>query len=140
MSKKTEPEKKEEETMSIKSALIGVVVFLLIFFGIIIIGVVKCSGPSNSPPPKPKTREDVVHACFSAWSGSHINFARIVKEALNNPSSFEHVDTKYIDNGDTLNLIMTYRGSNTFGAIITSRIRAESNTLTCKVEKIVPLN
>ena len=63
-------------------------------------------------------RKKEIESQFSAWDGSHIEFTKLLKDQMNNPSSFEHVQTRYIDNGETLQIITTYRGTNAFGGVV----------------------
>ena len=49
---------------------------------------------------------------FSAWDGSHITFSRAIKDNLNDPSSFEHVETRYEDKGTYILVSMKYRAKN----------------------------
>ena len=66
---------------------------------------------------------------FSGWNGSNPQFVDAVKSTMNDPSSFEHVETRFKDNNDgTLKLFMKFRGKNAFGAIIT-------NTKGCTFDK-----
>jgi hypothetical protein len=74
-----------------------------------------------------KDRDKVIKKAFNEWDGSHINLVKLVKDNMNDPGSFEHVETKYWDNGDYLVLEMKYRGKNAFGGIVTQSIRAKSD-------------
>lgn len=56
---------------------------------------------------------------FSGWNGSNPQFVDYIKDRMNDPSSFEHVETRYNDDGSNLKLYMKYRGKNGFGAILT---------------------
>lgn len=64
---------------------------------------------------------------FSAWDGSHRGLERYVKQTMKNPDSYKHVETRYIDNGDHLVLITTFRGTNSFNAVITTRVQAKAD-------------
>lgn len=64
---------------------------------------------------------------FSAWDGSHIYLVKLVKENLNDPSSFKHVKTVYWDKGNYLIVKMTYRAKNAFGALILQNVTAKSD-------------
>ncbi len=80
-----------------------------------------------------KAHDDWVESQFSAWDGSHNEFVRLVKENMNDPKSFEHVETKYLvlstqeqidevgkgEIGD-LYIYMKFRGTNAFGGKILS--------------------
>lgn len=65
--------------------------------------------------------------CLSAWDGSHAQMARDVKAMLKNPASFEHLETRYIDRGNEIDLIMKFTGTNSFGAVTTSTATATIN-------------
>ncbi|MGE4273300.1 MAG: cell envelope integrity protein TolA [Desulfitobacterium sp.] len=67
---------------------------------------------------------------FSAWDGSHIYLVDLLKENLNDPKSFEHVETVYQDNGDHLIVKMTYRAKNAFGGLILQNVTARSDYAT----------
>lgn len=104
---------------------------LFIFVGLSLIGtcVIICSEPE--PPAAPvvtksadEIRKDRIGRAFSAWDGSNKNLVASVKEVMNDPESFEHVETRFREQGDSLFLIMKFRGKNAFGGVIT-------NTVTC---------
>lgn len=59
-----------------------------------------------------------VEAQFSGWDGSHRQFERLIKDAMNDPGSYEHVETKYIDKGSYIRVFCTFRGKNAFGGIV----------------------
>lgn len=56
--------------------------------------------------------------CLSAWDGSHPGMVRATKDMMNDPKSFEHVETRYIDRGEEIDLVMTFTGKNAFGGTI----------------------
>lgn len=65
---------------------------------------------------------------FSAWDGSHIKLVRTVKDSMNDPKSFEHVETRYYfdkKNNEIIHVIMKFRGTNAFGALILNTIKAK---------------
>ncbi len=57
---------------------------------------------------------------FSSWDGSHRAFVKIIKNNMHDPSSFDHVETKYRVEKDTGKVFvrMKYRGKNAFGGVI----------------------
>lgn len=59
-----------------------------------------------------------IEAQFSGWDGSHRQFERLIKDAMNDPGSYEHVETKYIDKGSYIRVFCTFRGKNAFGGIV----------------------
>lgn len=103
--------------------------------------------PNLQPEPEPeKTPEEIyeeeyqvwIERQFSAWDGAHHDLVRLVKNNMNDPDSFEHVETKYlriqtqeqidtVGNGadiDDLYLYMKFRGANAFGGKILSEVEA----------------
>jgi len=71
-----------------------------------------------------ENRRKKVENQFSAWDGSHVGLVRYVKNDMNDASSFEHVDTRYRDEGNKLFVVMKFRGKNAFGALILNTISA----------------
>lgn len=55
---------------------------------------------------------------FSGWSGAHYTFERMIKNAMNDPDSYDHVETKYIDKGSYIRVFCTFRGKNGFGGTV----------------------
>lgn len=54
-------------------------------------------------PSKPKTPEEKrLGGQFSSWDGSHYGLTRHIKEHMNDPSTYEHIDTTYADKGNHL--------------------------------------
>lgn len=72
-----------------------------------------------------KNRRAQIERQFSAWDGSHRPLVRRVKESMKNPDSFEHVKTTYTEQDDMILVLMTYRGKNSFNAVVTERVYAE---------------
>lgn len=66
-----------------------------------------------------------IESCFSSWNGSHIRLVRLIKEAMHDPKSFKHVETRYGDRGDHLLVHMSYRGKNAFGALVLNSVTAK---------------
>lgn len=58
--------------------------------------------------------------CLSPWNGSHREFVKLVKDRMNDPDSFEHVETRVTPvQGDGKHIItMQFRGRNAFGGIV----------------------
>lgn len=70
-------------------------------------------------------RQKRIESGFSAWNGSHIAITRIIKKSMNDPKSFEHVETSYGDRGDYLVVKTTFRGKNAFGGVVLNWITAK---------------
>jgi hypothetical protein len=107
---------------------------VLIVLGIILsVTVYKCGGcgspETSTTETKLKTHEERIKDGFSAWDGSHIKLVRLMKENMNDASSFEHVETKYWDRDSFIVVSMKYRGTNAFGAKVLGQVMAKCDTL-----------
>lgn len=74
-------------------------------------------------------RQESLKGQFSLWDGSHNATEAAIKTRMHNPDSYKHVKTVYSDNGPGRGLTVqtTFRGTNSFGAIVT-------NTAVAKVD------
>lgn len=70
-------------------------------------------------------RQKAIESQFSAWDGSHINLTKLIKRSMNDPASYEHVETKYWEYPDGLLVATTFRGNNAFGGKVLQTIKAE---------------
>lgn len=91
-----------------------------------------------------QAREDTISEAFSVWDGSHLDLTRTVKDSMNDPNSYEHIETTYIDNGQTLFnnsdyllVIMEFSGMNAFGGRVRNIVRAKTSIETGKVIEIL---
>ena len=109
----------------------------IIIIGIVIIGIFGVIMSNNDTESTPLTKEEKrkkeISKLLSSWDGSHRGLVKKVKRQLHDSKSFEHVETRYIDNGDSISLIMKYRAKNLFGAkkleIATGKIDNQGNLL-----------
>jgi len=69
-------------------------------------------------------RVEMIEAQFSIWDGSHRNLTKMIKNAMHDSDSYEHVATARFDRGDYLQVQTTYRGKNLFGAVVTNSVQA----------------
>lgn len=88
-------------------------------------------GSTNPPPPKPigpktakEARKEQLEKHFK-FDGSHKGLTNLIKASMNDPGSYEHVDTRYVDNIDYLIVITTFRGRNAFNALVKQTITAK---------------
>lgn len=66
-------------------------------------------------------REQQVQGQFSRWDGSHPGVERAIKAQMKSPDSYKHVETRYTDSGaDSFVVVTTFRGTNSFNAVVTS--------------------
>ena len=73
-----------------------------------------------------KALQENIKSQFSSWDGSHTKLVRAIKDNMNDPKSFEHVETRYGVNEEDgiLNLIMKFRGNNAFGQKVLNSVIA----------------
>ena len=64
---------------------------------------------------------------FSGWDGAHKNLEQLIKKGMNDPSSYEHVETSYVDMGTHLIVKTTFRGKNGFGALVRNTVAAKTS-------------
>ena len=74
-----------------------------------------------------KSIEDKVRSQFSSWDGSHRLLVKRVKKVMNDPDSFDHDTTRYhmLPAGAGIQVKMTYRGKNAFGALVRESVAAQ---------------
>ena len=70
-------------------------------------------------------RKKKIEEQFSGWDGSHINLTQAIKQAMNDPKSYEHVETVYWDMNDHLIVQTKYRGNNAFGGKVLGMVKAK---------------
>lgn len=69
-------------------------------------------------------RKKQLESQFSAWDGSHRGLERVIKDSMNDPDSYDHVETVYWDRGDHLVVRTTFRGKNAFGGVVKNSVKA----------------
>jgi hypothetical protein len=62
---------------------------------------------------------------FSAWDGSHNTLTGLIKKAMNDPESYEHVETKYWDMKNHIVVRTVYSGKNAFGGRVKNFVKAK---------------
>jgi len=91
----------------------------ILIIGIIVFIMDQCF-KNNAKDNALSSDKDKIERNFSKFDGSFTKFKNFIKENLKDPSSFEHVETRYNDNKDgTVTVLMKYRAKNSFGAIVT---------------------
>lgn len=74
---------------------------------------------------KAKLRAKQINKQFSPFDNSHVKLEKYIKKYMNDPDSFEHVETKFRDEGVNIFIYTTYRGTNVLGAKVISTISAK---------------
>lgn len=72
-----------------------------------------------------EARKERIESQFSGWDGSHRNLERLIKSSMNDPDSYDHVETVYWDRGDHLIVQTRFRGANAFGGIVIDSVKAK---------------
>ena len=74
----------------------------------------------------PKTERQIqLEKQFSAWDGSHNTLTQLIKKSMNDPDSYEHVETNYWDMKDNIVVRTVYSGKNAFGGRVKNFVKAK---------------
>lgn len=80
-----------------------------------------------------KNRKENIEKQFSAWDGSHPKLSRMIEESCRNPDSYEHIETRFRDDGNSIFVITKYRAENGFGGMtignVTARVDFNGNVI-----------
>jgi hypothetical protein len=71
-----------------------------------------------------KNRKEIVEKQFSGWDGSHRGLTKFIKESMNDPDSYEHMETRFRDDKSSIFVITKFRGKNAFGGKIINTVSA----------------
>ena len=91
---------------------------------------------SSTAQPSTYASDADIDAQFSKWDGAHIKTEEYVKAHLKDPDSYEHVSSKYKARDGYLEVILTYRGKNSFNATTTESVKAKCDLQTGEVLSI----
>jgi len=69
--------------------------------------------------------EKMISKQFHPWDGSHIRLVKYIKKNMLDPSSFQHVSSKYKVINNHLIVTTTFRGKNSFGGVAISSMKAK---------------
>lgn len=73
----------------------------------------------------PMTRAEKIKAQFSGWDGSHINLTKVIKEKMNDPASYEHIETRFEDKDEYVLVVTKFRGNNEYGGKVINLMFAQ---------------
>ena len=112
------------------------VIFIVIVILIVVLWRISCNnGIKKTSTGQYQKR---IEQCFSAWDGSHIELTKLIKESMNDPDSYEHIETHYWDKDYAIYIITSFRGRNAFGGVVKQTISAYS-TMDCNIYNIEEL-
>lgn len=103
----------------------GVISAIVVVFLVAVIVISMESEDKDSSPSEPLTQEEKIKRQFSPWDGSHRQLERLVKTALHDPKSYEHVSSQYWVMKDHIIVNLSYRANNAFGAKVKEHIKAK---------------
>jgi hypothetical protein len=83
-----------------------------------------------------QARERKIKHAFSPWNGGHYALVKLTKDSMNDPKSFEHVNTQYWDMKEHLVVRMDFRGKNAFGGMVKNFIIVKT-TVDGKILEII---
>ena len=105
--------------------------FLVALFSANELGCFRSLRFSSSPSQQADSSDPqkrLLNAGFSAWDGSHRALTQKIKGSMNDPSSYEHVETGISDLGDYFMVKTTFRGKNAFGGLVLNSVVAKVDT------------
>jgi len=76
---------------------------------------------------KMRDRDKIIRRQFSSWDGSHKNVVDAYLKLMYDPSSFDHIETSWVDNGDDISVLMRCRARNRLGGLIIVTVSAKVN-------------
>lgn len=90
----------------------------------LIIVVIAVSCHDGGGRTKEQIRVDIIKQQFNVRNGSHIQLTDFIKDNMNDPDSYEHIETKFTDKYDYIIVSTRFREANVFGAKVINEIHA----------------
>lgn len=81
----------------------------------------------HTPPTPEQLRVHQISKAFDPWNGSHPSLEKYIRKRLNDPESYQHIETKYLDKTDHIFVITKFRAKNAFGAFAVNTAAAKTN-------------
>jgi hypothetical protein len=94
----------------------------ILILGLIVWLVTRSDDQSDTPS---ESRQKEIESHFSAWDGSHKSVTRAIKASMNDPGSYDHVETRYSEMGNYLVVHCKFRGKNAFGGVVLNAVQAK---------------
>ena len=111
----------------------GCVPIVALVCGAILLVYIMSGGFDTPTPTKEKSRSEQIDSFFSGYDGSHSELETKIKSVMNDPDSYEHVETRYRDDKETIYVVTKFRGKNGFGGTITQSAQATISSLDGKI-------
>ncbi len=119
MSKKSNP-KDVKKGCLILTVLLGIIISIV---------ALTCDSEPEKTLTKSELHQQNIQKLFSGWDGSHIKLADKIKKSLNDPKSYEHIETRYKDMDSFLMVTTTFTAKNGFGGTLKREVVVMSDTL-----------
>ncbi len=117
---------KKSNPKDVKKGCLILTVLLVIIISIVAI---TCESEPETPLTKQEIHQQNIQKLFSGWDGSHIKLAEKIKVSLNDPKSYEHIETTYKDMDSFLIINSTFTAKNGFGGTLKKEVIVMSDTL-----------
>lgn len=105
---------------TIKKYRTGIIIAVLI----IGLGTWSMLDQQASKPPE-NARQSEIKKLIPCEACTCVELVLAVKSKMNNPASFEHIETTYRDKGEYLFVSMQFRGENNFGGKVVNTAQAK---------------
>ncbi|MDP2890329.1 MAG: hypothetical protein Q8P34_15365 [Bacteroidota bacterium] len=70
---------------------------------------------------------------FNTYDGSHRALTELIKDSMHDPDSYEHIETKFRNDGNSIFVVTKYRGMNGFGpkriSTVTAKVDFNGNVI-----------
>ena len=82
--------------------------------------------------------DNKIKNAFSSWDGSHILVTKYLKKTLDDPKSYEHIETKYSANREkkTMVIYQKFRARNSYGGMVIAMCIATQDLNTGEITSI----
>ena len=110
--------KKQPTQVTAKQSFIAIGFLIFMFMGIF------SSTNDNATSSNDNTLPTQIEEQFSPWDGSHRGLEKLIIESLNDPDSYEHIESSFAKDGDTIRVKTSYRARNGYGGMVTAYVLA----------------
>ena len=117
---------KSSNPKNVKKGCLILFILVMIVFSI---AAITCENEPEKPLTKKEIHEQNIQKLFSGWDGSHIKLTEKIKQSLNDPKSYEHIETTYRDLDSFLIINTTFTAKNAFGGTLKKEVSVVSDTL-----------